>query len=175
MKKSILILALVCLPLAAFADFQIGGAAYLNVPLTKNQIDSNIDLSVDDLQFGADARFNIGILQFQGLMMFQPGNEDVFLDPYINLYTDIGVVFDLAIIRLGAGIGPNFGLSLGENNGDAFNVGANIKLSAEVVLGNLSLGLNWLMVIPDLTVEDVAAAFEQPCGYAGISVLYKLF
>lgn len=177
MKKIMLIVALIVLPLAAFADFQIGGAAYLNIPLTpgQNAIEEASGFEFGDLLFGADVRFNLSIFQAQATV-FYSGAEDT--EPptpaSLGVYTDLGIVIDLVLVRLGLGVGPNVSFIL-EDVTNPTQIGANVKASAEIVLGNLSIGLNFVTLIENLAVDDVAAAFKEPTGYFGISVLYKLF
>ncbi len=179
MKKIMLIVALIVLPLAAFADFQIGGAVYLNIPFTEGQIeieDESGGIELGDLLFGADVRFNLSIFQAQATVFFSGAEENT--EPptpaSLGVYTDLGIVIDLVLIRLGLGVGPNVSFIL-EDVTNPTQIGANVKASAEIVLGNLSIGLNFVTLIENLAVDDVAAAFKEPTGYFGISVLYKLF
>ncbi|MBN1647813.1 MAG: hypothetical protein JW874_07260 [Spirochaetales bacterium] len=172
MKKTLLVLAILCLPIAVFADFQVGAAAYLNIPLTPEQVEVN-ELSFSDFLFGADVRFNLGPLSIQGTGFYRGGDD--YTSSAIGLYTDIGLLIDLAVVRLSLGVGPNFTLLLDDGVSDAARIGANVKASGEIVIGNLAFALNWMMLIENLAVEDILYALENPYGYLGLSVLYKLF
>lgn len=160
------------MPIAVFADFQIGVAAYYNVPITTAQIAAPEDVSIKDFSFGLDTRFNVSLFQAQATVMYAAA--DGLFPATLIAYTDVGLVVDLAIIRLGLGIGPNI-LFILSDEADPVQIGGNIKLFTEVVLGDLSIGVNFSMMIPDLNFENIAAAFEEPSGFVGISVLYKLF
>lgn len=177
MKKILLIVALIVLPLSVFADFQIGGAAYLNVPLTPGQdaIEDASGFEFGDLLFGADVRFNLSLFQAQATVFYSAAEETVPATPAsLGVYTDVGLLIDLSLVRLGLGIGPNLVFILDDVT-DPTQIGANIKVSGEIVLGDLSIGVNFITMIENLAVEDFAAAFEEPTGYFGVSVLYKLF
>ena len=183
MKKTIIFLSLLILPLSLFADFQIGGAAYLTIPMTPDQLaeSSADDFSIDDMLFGLDARLNIGLFQACATMLFdsidagdiEGSDEDLQI---MNLYTDFGIMLDLWLFRLSAGLGPNFQLVLDEDSdSDPIGYGANMKLALDLVLGEMSLGVNYAVILDDLQLDTIEYALENPTGQLGLSILFKLF
>ncbi|MBN1698241.1 MAG: hypothetical protein JW881_12065 [Spirochaetales bacterium] len=175
MQRILIILAILLLPLAAFADFQIGPTAFYNFYVSEpDDLPGAKELSVNDFTFGLDTRLKLSIFQAGAFAFFQPGYED---DPgSIELFTNLGIALDIFIFRFGVGLGPNLIVYLGDPGfEETVNLGMNLKLSGEVMLGGISIGLNYLMDI-DLS-EDSADIFkpENIEGLLGVSVLFKIF
>ncbi len=170
MKKLIIVLVIALLPALAFGlDFQIGGTAMYKGLLSDfiNPI-GPVDLGLDDFTFGAEARLNFGLIQGAAALLYYPGtpNEIVAL-------TDIGVTVNLAIVRLGAGIGPNFRIPLGGAI-TGVPMGLNLKGAVDLQLGKLSLGVvgyYYLASFSDLTAD----LFKTAQPWVGLTLLYQLF
>jgi len=141
MKKILLILAvLVILPVVAFAEFGIGGAAFYKSPVLLGQPIDVANMNVDQFSFGGDLRFKLGWFQAEALVLYAAGDVDS-----LNAYLDAGVALDLAILRLSLGIGPNFTYNFGESS--PFQAGLNAKISTDIKIGPISFGLSYIMVM----------------------------
>jgi hypothetical protein len=139
MKRAILVGLLVALlPAAAFAELGVGGAAMMKSPYLLGQSVSKDDLNVNQFTFGGDARLKVSLLQGEALVMYAAGDVQS-----LNVYLDAGVAFDLLLLRLSAGVGPNFVYNFGESS--PRQAGLNAKISADVKLGKLSVGLSYIM------------------------------
>ena len=168
MKKLIVVLMIALLPTLAFAiDFQVGGTAMYKGLL--EDIESGItDIGLDDFTFGAEARLSLGLLQGAAAVLYYPGDY-----PSLVALTDIGVTLNLAIVRLGAGIGPNFYIPLSDG-GSTGAIGLNLKGAVDLQLGGISVGLVGYYYLASL--EDIGAdLFETAQPWLGLTVLFKLF
>ena len=168
MRRFTLFLILLILPVALFAQLQVGGTALYNYPLVE---DSSSDISASDFTFGADARLKILLFQASGLALFTPGTD---LSPAnLDLFLDGGITFDVLMFRLGLGAGPNFRVPLGEGSTSGF--GLNVKATADLMLGDLSLGLTYLNKF-ELDFEQAGELLDQNYsqGLFGISLLFSL-
>ena len=102
MKKLFLILAIVViLPVAVFAEWGIGGAAFYKSPVLLGQPVDIANLNVNQFGFGGDVRLKVGWFQFEGLLLYSAGDINS-----LNMFLDAGVALDLAIIRLSLGAVP---------------------------------------------------------------------
>ncbi len=161
MKKAILIGALLALlPAAAFAELGLGGAAMMKSPYLLGQSVSKDDLNVNQFTFGGDARLKLSLLQGEALVMYAAGDVQS-----LNIYLDAGVALDLLLLRLSAGIGPNFVYNFGESS--PLQSGLNAKVSADVKLGKLSVGLSYIM---DLSLKG-GIDVNTSSGLLGAQVL----
>jgi len=169
MKKLIVVLMIALLPTLAFAlDFQIGGTAMYK-GILEDITSGPTDLGLDDFTFGAEARLSLGLLQGAAAVLYYP---DEF-DPSLIALTDIGVTLNLAIVRLGVGIGPNFFIPLNDG-GPTGSLGLNLKGAVDLQLGGLSVGLVGYYYLASL--EDIGAdLFETAQPWLGLTVLFKLF
>lgn len=176
MKKLFVLLVLVSIPMMSFADFQIGPTALYNIGITEESSVPD-ELSISNFTFGADARLNFGMIQGSAYGLVTLGDADLLTPTVIDLYLDIGICLDILFVRVGFGIGPNFAFNFYPDevsDPEIFEAGANVKLTAEVMLGDISVGLVYLMDA-NLTPAGVAEAFEKIEGHLGVSVLFKLF
>jgi len=170
MKKLIVVLMIALLPTLAFAlDFQIGGTAMYKGML--EDIESGVtDIGVDDFTFGAEARLSFGLLQGAAAILYYP---DEF-NPSLVALTDIGLTLNLAIVRIGAGIGPNFYIPLSDDGPEGVPIGLNVKGAVDLQLGGISIGLvgyYYLASFDDLSL----GLFETAQPWLGLTVLFKLF
>lgn len=170
MKKLIVVLMIALLPTLAFAlDFQIGGTAMYK-GILEDITAGPTDLGFDDFTFGAEARLNFGLIQGAAAVLYYP-------DPsYPNLValTDVGVTLNLAIVRLGAGIGPNFYIPLSDGGEKGIPVGLNLKGAVDLQLGNISLGLVGYYYLASLSDLELGL-FETAQPWLGLTVLFKVF
>ena len=169
MKKLIVVLMIALLPTMVFAlDFQIGGTAMYKGLLSDIETETS-DITFDDFTFGGEARLTFGLLQGAAAVLYYP---DEF-SPSLVALTDIGVTLNLAIVRLGAGIGPNFRIPLG-GSVTGIPLGLNVKLGADLQLGKLSLGAvgyYYIASLSDISVD----LFKTAQPWVGLTLLYKLF
>ena len=164
MKTRILaVLVLLVLPMAAFAELGLGGAAFFNSPYLLGQSVDEDNLNVNQFTFGGDARLKFSILQGEALVLYAAGDVQS-----LNIYLDAGVAFDIMMLRLSAGAGPNFIFNIGEH--DWLQPGLNAKLSADIKLARLSIGISYIM---DLNL-DSGVDINTSSGLLGAQVLLWL-
>jgi hypothetical protein len=182
MKKLLVLLVLVLVPMISFADFQIGPTAMYNFTFYDANLPPVQSLSISNFTFGADARLNFGILQGSAYGLVTPGSVDVAAAVYnptiLKLYTDLGICLDVLILRLSAGIGPNFNFYFADPSAptkpDIFQLGLNLKLAADINFGSIALSVVYF-TDTNLTAQGVAQAFQKINGNLGLSLLFKLF
>jgi hypothetical protein len=140
MRKLLLILVLVILPVALFAEWGIGGAAFYKSPILLGQPVDTANLNVDQFSFGGDLRFKLAWFQAEALVLYATGDTNS-----LNAYLDAGLALDIAILRLSLGVGPNFTYNFGESS--PIQAGLNAKVSTDIKLGPVSFGLSYIMVM----------------------------
>ena len=163
---------------AAGLDFQLGvNAMYNNILQDPREVVANT-VVWDDFSYGIDARLSLGILQISGLFLYEPGDSTGSIPHGIPMFLDVGVKFDIAMFSLGVGIGPNMYFSIGGN--DVFDIGANLKLFADINLGRWTVSVSYYMMLNFDDWGDVSGTYtaaQQALalmeGYIGVSVLYK--
>ncbi|MCX7029866.1 MAG: hypothetical protein NTU62_07055 [Spirochaetes bacterium] len=170
MKKLIVVLMIALLPTLAFAlDFQIGGTAMYKGLLSDLEEGAAATLTFDDFTFGGEARLNFGLLQGAAAVLYYPDE----VAPSLVVLTDIGLTLNLAIVRLGAGIGPNFYIPL-EGTVDGVPIGLNLKGAVDLQLGKLSLGVVGYYYLASLS-DLKAGLFETAQPWLGLTLLFQLF
>ncbi|MBN1409272.1 MAG: hypothetical protein JW969_00410 [Spirochaetales bacterium] len=184
MKKLLILALLLILPIMAFADFQIGPTAMYNMLITAPPAVQDADRSfgLEDFTFGLDSRLNIGMFQGSAYALFTPGKFDsstLEMVPHvIDIKLDVGLCLDIAILRLGLGIGPNFMIQLPPDasvtNVDPVAMGLNLKAAADLNLGSIAISLVYF-TNTNLTADAVAASLSKWDGKLGLSLLFKLF
>jgi len=161
-KVLILLILVVLIPVAAFAQLQVGGIAmYKGNPTTATSV------GVDSFTFGGEARLRVGILQGAVSALYVPYGSYAA----IAALTDIGASFDVAIFTLGAGIGPNFAINIGSGAPTAVNFGMNLKLTTDINIGAFSIGLAGFYYVSDFTT--IASVFSN-LPWLGITAMLKL-
>jgi hypothetical protein len=176
-KLGILVLVMVAvIPAFAFADFQIGGVAMYKGEPASVTVKS---LGIDDFTFGVDARLKFSIIQGSLAVLYYPEDANgAGLPASLMALADIGLSFDILFVRLGAGVGPNFTLALGDSNWteqSPIPLGMNVKLSAEVMLGKISLGLVGYYAINSFSDLTRPNFIDYTRPWVGVSALFKLF
>lgn len=169
MKKLIIVLLIAVLPAMAFAiDFQLGGTAMYK-GLLSDILDGPDGITLQDFTYGAEARLGFGIIQGAAALLYYPDE----LSPQIVALTDVGLTLNLAIVRIGAGIGPNFVIPL-EGTVTGIPLGLNLKGAVDLQLGKLSLGVVGYYYIASLS-DINADLFTTAQPWVGLTLLYKLF
>ena len=141
MKKLILILAaLIMIPVVAFAQVAVGGIVFVKSPVLFGDTVSTVNANINQVCFGGDIRFKANWLQLESVIVGAAGPVNG-----VDIFADAGVTFDLAMIRLSAGIGPN--LSWNIQTQPIVQTGMNAKIGADVMLGDLSVGASYIMAL----------------------------
>jgi hypothetical protein len=162
MRKVFLILAILAvLPVAVFADFGVGPAAFYKSPVLLGQPIDLGGLNVNQFSFGGDLRFKLGWFQAEGLVLYSSGDVKS-----LNAYLDAGIALDVAILRLSLGAGPNFTYNFGESS--PMQVGLNAKVGADVMLGPISIGASYIM---QMNLEN-GIHIGTSSGLLGIQILF---
>jgi hypothetical protein len=166
MKKIVvLVLVLAFVPLLSFAEFGIGGSAFFNSPVLIGQDVDTHELWDGGFTFGADARLKLlKILQLETLALFSLDKET----NSFSLLPNAGLAFDLAFLRLSAGVGPTLVVLFDSPLDKPALLGFNAKANADVKLGPLSVGLSYLMA---LNLDD-GIALDKSTGMLGANVLF---
>lgn len=174
LRKTVLIGVLALLPAAVFAQVQIGPTAYYNFPLADTD---EVEWDTSNFTFGADSRIKFGPIQAQGLGLYTAPSRDDGVNAVhvVDLHTNIGVAFDVLLFRFGAGFGPSFSLEFGDGAKETAGMGTNGRLGAELMLGDLSVGLNYLMRFP-FNFSEAGRLFDadRSRGLVGASLLFSL-
>jgi len=167
MKKLIVVLVIALLPVLAFADLslQLGGTAMYKGLWT--DLETNPP-TFDDFTYGGEVRLNFGLIQGAVAGLYYPGTPN-----QIVALTDIGLTLNLAIVRLGVGIGPNFYIPLG-GSVSGVPIGFNLKGAVDLQLGKISLGLVGYYYLASLSDLELGL-FETAQPWLGLTLLYKLF
>ena len=176
MKRMLIVFAVLLLPVAVFAQLQVGATALYNFPYFEDTV-SPAELDASDFTFGADARLRLFIFQASALALFTPGYTDVMDNEVagnIDLIVDGGLSFDLLFLRLGLGVGPSLRINL-DSGTEATGVGLNVKAPADVMLGSFSVGLSYLNQF-EFDSSDANQLLDQDYtkGLLGVSVLLSL-
>lgn len=162
-KLVILVLVLALVPLLSFAEVGVGGSAFFNSPVLIGQDVDVHELWDGGFTFGGDFRWKLlKILQLEALAL-------VTLDEVnaVGLYPNAGLAFDLSILRLSAGIGPNIVFFL-DDVGDPSMFGFHGKANADIVLGPVSVGLSYMMALN----LDGGIELKKSTGMLGANVLF---
>ena len=176
MKRLLIVIAVLLVPAALFAQVQVGATALYNFPYFADDT-TPAEISASDFTFGADARIRIFVFQASALALFTPGYTDALdneVPGNIDLIVDGGLSFDILFFRLGLGVGPSLRVNLG-SGGDTTGLGLNVKATADVMLGGLSVGLSYLNQF-EFDFADASQLLDQDYtkGLIGLSVLFSL-
>ena len=164
MKKMILIFAaMLLIPVVAFAQVAVGGIVFVKSPVLFGESISTANVNINQVCFGGDVRFKANWLQLESVIVGAAGPVNG-----IDVFADAGVVFDLAMIRLSAGLGPN--LSWNIQTQPIVQTGMNAKIGADVMLGGLSVGASYIMA---LKYNDHVDLYNRS-GLLGFQVLVWL-
>jgi hypothetical protein len=164
MKRIIIVLLFIALPMSMFAQFYLGPTAmYKGDPMDLPGTTPDYSL-IDHLAFGADVKLQISLFEVQALAMYNFNNT-------FNVYLDAGIALDLAIVTIGAGIGPNFYVSL-DDVPDPVGFGFNGKVHVDLNLGGVKISAYYMFLIDNITVSNIES--QMYAGNVGLSLLFKL-
>lgn len=174
--KRIVVALLLCmiLPFGAFAlGFYVGPNVYYASLVRPDDVVAmdTAGLNLADFAFGGEARLIAGPFWGSALGLYAPGDNN--LPHHIDILLDAGLGLNLGPVHAGVGIGPNFGFEFGNNAAEFFRTGANLRVTGDIVLGPVLLGLNWISEV-QFTRASIAEAFVNPYGKLGVSVLFGL-
>jgi len=170
MKKLLIVLLIALLPTLAFSlDLQVGATAMYKGLLSDFQ-GTNPSIGFDDFTFGGEVRLGFGLIQGAAAILYYPGDPNDSL----KLLTDIGLSLNLAIIRLGVGIGPNVVVPLDGGTVTGVPLGLNLKGAVDLQLGKLSLGVVGYYYLDSLSDLN-ADLFKTAQPWVGLTLLYQLF
>jgi hypothetical protein len=161
MRKILIVLMVLALPVAAFAEFGAGAAAFYKSPVLLGQPVDVDNVNVDQFSFGGDVRLKLGWFQAEGLALYSAGVVDS-----LNIYLDAGLALDVAIVRLSLGAGPNLVYNIGGSH--PVRTGLNAKIGADVMLGSISLGASYIMALN----LDSGFRVDTGSGLLGVQVLF---
>ena len=169
MKRIVFLTALVLLPIAGFAQFQVGLAGFYNPLLSGADLQGGFDLS--DISVAAEFRATRQALQTGFLAGFTPGSPEI-AQGTIDVIADLGIVLDLTILKIGIGAGPDIRWDLSQS-GQAFGHGANLKLTVDFAVGAMGLGVTAL-ARTEFDFSGAESPLDRTSGWVGISVLLNL-
>ena len=162
MRKIILILAILAMvPIAVFAEWGIGGAAFYKSPVLLGQAVDTSGVGVDQFSFGGDVRFKFSLFQAEALVLYSAGSVSS-----LDMYLDGGLALDIAILRLSLGVGPNFTYNF--SNSPVTQEGLNAKAGADIKLGPISVGLSYIMALDITNGVNV----KTSTGLLGVNLLF---
>ncbi len=167
MKKIVVVLLIALLPALAFADvdFQLGGTAMYKGFIS----DLSSGIGFEDFTFGGEARLTFGLIQGAAAILYYPGEPNSLM-----ALLDAGLTLNLAIVRLGAGLGLNYSIPLGGDKYAGVPLGVNLKGAVDLQLGKFSLGVVGYYLLPSFSDfnKDLFTTAEP---WLGLTLLYKLF
>jgi hypothetical protein len=163
MRKLVLVLCvLAILPVAVFAEWGIGGAAFYKSPVLLGQPIDISNVNVNQFSFGGDLRLKIAWFQAEALVLYSAGDVQS-----LNTYLDAGVALDVAILRLSLGVGPNLYYNISQGSSPV-QAGLNAKVGADIKLGPISFGASYIMALNLANGVNV----QTSTGLLGVQVLF---
>ena len=164
MRKLVLVFCvLAILPVAAFAEWGFGGAAFYKSPVLLGQPIDTSNVNVNQFSFGGDLRLKIAWFQAEGLLLYSAGDAQS-----LNMYLDAGLALDVAILRLSIGAGPTLYYNIGQSS--PVQAGLNAKVGADIKLGPISVGASYIMALNLSNGVNV----QTSTGLLGVQVLFWL-
>ena len=148
--------------------FWVGPTALYSTPLSPDEL-SEHDFDSENFAFGLDARLRMNLLEGSLLAIYDPYKDGEETKFGMIVFPNIGVNLNLAALNLGLSGGPNLWVT--EDEEDATKFGVNLKVSADVMIGNIAVGAYYVAVAPDFDSFES----EELMGFAGLSVLFKPF
>jgi hypothetical protein len=162
MRKLVLVLCvLAILPVAAFAEWGFGGAAFYRSPVLLGQPIDTSNVNVNQFSFGGDLRFKLAWFQAEGLLLYSTGDVQS-----LNMYLDAGLALDVAILRLSVGAGPTLCDNFGQSS--PAQTGLNAKIGADIKLPMISLGVSYIMALNLANGVNV----QTSTGLLGVQLLF---
>jgi hypothetical protein len=167
MKKAVLAfaLAIVLSPLPSYAELQLGAAGMYNGDITA------LGLQPLNMTWGMESRFKF-------LTVLQVGVTGLYYAPplvggpsYILALADAGLSLDVFFLRFGVGVGPDFIIPM---SGPAVSASsnANMKLSGDVNIGPVAIGLVAFYTVPSIWDLRNLTAMKP---WVGLTAMLKIF
>ncbi len=188
-KRTVLVIAVFLgLTFGVAADgLEVGPSAMLRFPFTvDDSLSASEGMGIEDFKIGADLELGLGALQLGALFDYKPGREEdgLMVPPSIEAFVTGGLLFDLALIRLGAGIGPTFIFDIPAQGGSPsapetqsgpgpMGLGLGVKANADVVLGPIALRLNVISGLDLLRMAVADDALQYMDVKLGLSALFR--
>lgn len=200
MKKmfaSILLIVFVSASLFASAELDLGGTAQYQVRAEEIPFKEPAKIfNSGQFLFGPEVRLKIAILELGASMYYTPGpKENPFYKHQLAGVITAGISFDLgSVLRLGLGVGPRLivrwdkdgNIIVRDGNGKRIeNVeGLSVlgdstiayKASADLLLGDLLLGLNYTvdsnMTFNNPSLSGVMPEFKD--GKVGVTAMFRI-
>ncbi len=144
----------------------IGITGLYDVPVA---LDDPGEATEGEMSFGIDARLRIGLFEGSLISISNPFAADDHQQTMVML--NGGVNFNLQPVILGASLGANYIYEEGAEDPDRF--GANAKVSADLMIGDFSIGAYYVSMMDSF--DDFSLSEFTEAGYIGLSALYKLF
>jgi hypothetical protein len=174
MKKVIILIIFLIMPVTAYADFQIGPFAAYKFPISSTKNLPGLDnVGLEDFWFGLDTRLKASIFQATLLGLYIPGTSSNSVPNKIAVNLTGGLAFDLALIRLGLGVGPVWIFSLGSTAVNPVDFGTLARFNVDFMFGWIALGLSLASQV-NLTGRGAVFNFNNFSLLAGLALLFRL-
>jgi hypothetical protein len=170
----------------AFAiGFEIGPTAMLRFPFAvEDSLAAFEGLGPEDFKLGADVELMIGPLQVGALCDFRPGREEgpVRMPAAVEMLVTGGLLLDLAILRIGASVGPTVIIDVPGPDAPPpppgapgrLGLGLGVKANADLKLGRIALRLNAITGLDILRIAAADDALQYVDMRIGLSLLFAL-
>lgn len=171
MKRILIFSLMMIIGSSLFAiDFQIGPVIMYSESMN-NGLDFD-DVGIEDFQFGADARLNLGHLQIAAMGLYE-AEGDSSEPAQILLVPTIGVNFSILMIDLGIGAGPGITINFGDGVDSSADMTLHVKGTADINLGKFSTGI---IVGSSFNFSDIdyTSPKDNVELYGGIAFLFNL-
>ncbi len=167
MKNKVLLIVLALFAVSTFSVAASGsdGLWIGGTGLYKYFVDpgEELEFDSDNFAFGLDARLRLGLLEGSLLAVYVPLGDDNAVLSFAN----IGLNTNIGPVNVGASAGAAFIYS--EELDDSFDAGVNLKFTADLILGDISIGAYYLFWEDDF--DEIKVADK---GLVGFSVLFRL-
>jgi hypothetical protein len=169
MKKIIVLLVLLMVPVLAFAQLWVGGVGMYESTLDNLKAGN---VSASDFTYGLEGRLSLGVFQGGLTALYFPGYIPEW--DMAAIMADAGLSVNLLFVRVGLGAGPNYLMYLDSTSpSDAMPFGVNLKASADIEFGYMSVGLVGYYLFNNFK-ELLKADYSSAVPYLGVSVLFQL-
>lgn len=168
-----------CIPLlTTAASPEITGLLGPAVLFDHSVISGEDRFTSEDLSFGIDGRFTAGIVSANILSyVCREACPEDGEGLRINTYVKAGAALDIAILRLGAYIGPRFGYVYRDD--PSFDASLALRFSGDLHAGPFFVGVSYIIdsTVPleELQVDTIVSSFDLSNGKISFSLLTPVF
>ena len=188
MKKFLLVLGLAAgLTTAASAQsFEAGVSAMLRFPFAvSDELSAFEGVGIEDFKFGADIGVVLGPIQINSIIDFRPGNTvaGYTVPGGIEALITGGILFDLAILRIGAAVGPTMIFDFPPPGGPAdpqfqegagpLGLGLGVRANVDLALGPVVIRLNAISGFDFLRMAAASNSLQYMDLKIGLSALFR--